>query len=217
MNKIIVFSGLDGAGKSTQIKKLTEFFNNRMLNVEVFWSRGGYTPGMEFLKRILRKGNSNVITSNQGFSSERNDIFKKSIIRKTWLVLAILDLMFYYSIVIRFKSIFKIIICDRYLFDTLLDFNMNFANEKVTEWNLWKLLEFTTPKPAFHFVLTIPVEESLKRSKLKNEPFPDSSYVLSSRLNMYIAYCECNKSVIQIDCSRSIEQIEEEILKIIDK
>jgi hypothetical protein len=31
----------------------------------------------------------------------------------------------------------------------------------------------------------LPVDESIRRSKLKNEPFPDSKEVLESRLSVY--------------------------------
>jgi hypothetical protein len=33
----------------------------------------------------------------------------------------------------------------------------------------------------------LPVDESIRRSKLKNEPFPDSKEVLESRLSIYKA------------------------------
>ena len=48
---MIVFSGLDGAGKSTQIELLKFYFKNSGVPVISFWSRGGYTAGMEFVKK----------------------------------------------------------------------------------------------------------------------------------------------------------------------
>ena len=48
------------------------------------------------------------------------------------------------------------------------------------------LLRFMVPKPDHHFVLWIPVEVSLLRSKDKKEPFPDDRETLSWRLSSYL-------------------------------
>ena len=53
-NKLITLSGLDSAGKSTQIEKLESYFLSNNIKVKVIWSRGGYTPLFNVLKYILR-------------------------------------------------------------------------------------------------------------------------------------------------------------------
>jgi len=210
--KLIVFSGLDGAGKSTQIEILKKHFESKNQSVEVFWSRGGYTPGLEFLKRVMRKSGSAVIPSTHGNSQKRDDAFKRKSVRKIWLTLAIFDLIFHYAIVLRIKLLArKIIICDRYLFDTQLDFELNFPDERVSSWFLWSVLERTALRPGFHFVLTVPIEESQKRSQLKSEPFPDPPEVLQYRLHRYLEYCKNHKNCFQIDCERPIEEVRKEI------
>ena len=55
---LISFSGLDCSGKSTQINLLKEYLEDKGYEVRVVWSRGGYTPGVEFLKSIIRGGKS---------------------------------------------------------------------------------------------------------------------------------------------------------------
>ena len=51
---IIVFSGVDCAGKSTQIELLKKEFLGQGIESQSLWSRGGYTPGFELLKKLLR-------------------------------------------------------------------------------------------------------------------------------------------------------------------
>lgn len=209
---MIALSGLDGSGKSTQIEKLKKHFELKNQSVEVFWSRGGYTPGMEFLKRIMRKSGTSVVPSTQGNSKKRDDAFERNSVRKVWLSLAILDLILHYSIILRIKSLFgKTIICDRYLFDTQLDFELNFPAENVSSWFLWKILKKTALRPAFHFVLTVSIAESQRRSNLKNEPFPDTPEVLQYRLNRYQKYCKSHDNCFQIDCERPIDEVGKEI------
>jgi len=208
---MIVFSGIDNAGKTTQIDLLKRHFEVSGSKVEMFWSRGGYTPGMEKLKACLRKSKISKIHTQRGVSLEREKSFSKPLIRKLWLSLAILDLMFFYCIYLRAKEMFGVrIICDRYLFDTHIDFLLNFPEENVSKWPLWNLLMFLSLKPQHHFILTIPVKESLIRSKLKKEPFPDSEETLKSRLAKYSSYH--TSSTHHLDCSSSINDVHSKIL-----
>ena len=204
---MIAFSGLDGAGKSTQILLLQKQFSKINIKSEVFWSRGGYTPNMEYIKKIIRLISNNS-TKNKTDVSKRNKAMSNKFIRNIWLIFSIFDLIFYYSIIIRFKEINnKIIICDRYLIDTKIDFKLNFPEIKFENWVIWKFLIASSVKPTKHFVLTIPVDESLKRSIQKNEPFPDSSYVLTQRLNYYTRYSDKNKFVVPLNGLNKIKEI----------
>jgi len=215
---MIAFSGLDGAGKSTQIELLKAYYEKEGDKVKYFWSRGGYTPGMEGFKSLVRKSNSNKIPSSQGPSKERDQSFSNPLVRKVWLSLAILDLVFLYGIYVRFKSFTGVkVICDRYIFDTSIDFRLNFPQENVDKWWLWKGLVFIAMRPKKHFVLTIPVEESLRRSKLKEEPFPDSEETLKTRLNDYLIFANKSSNVIHINGAKKINDIHNVILEQVQK
>lgn len=215
---MIAFSGLDGAGKSTQIELLQTYFSSNNKKSQLFWSRGGYTPGMELLKQLMRKSSSSSIPKERGNTKAREVSFSKPLIRKTWLSLAILDLMFFYGVFIRFKELFGTkVICDRYVFDTSIDFKLNFPQENVEKWVLWKLMKLLAVKPQKHFVLTISVNESIRRSKLKNEPFPDSRGVLEKRLEDYITYSKSYSNTIHINCEESIETVQSIIFQHLKK
>ena len=215
---MIAFSGLDGAGKSTQISLLIDFYKIKKTKSLMLWSRGGYTPGMEFFKKTLRKLNSSSIPKERGESTKRDASFSNKYIRKTWLTLSILDLLFYYTIYIRIIEFFGIVvICDRYLFDTLLDFKRNFPQENVQKWLIWRLLMNVSATPKKHFILTISVKESQYRSTLKNEPFPDSKETLKFRLDEYLKYGNNNKFVVEINCEKSIELIHQQIINCLGK
>lgn len=205
---IIAFSGLDGAGKSTQIGLLESYLKKYDKKVKLFWSRGGYTPGMQFLKDLMRKSKNSKIPSIEGHSKEREKSFSNPFVRKTWLSLAILDLIFFYGIYLRFKSIFGCtVICDRYIFDTHIDFKLNFPQENVDRWLLWNILLVFAKKPKRHFILTISVKESIRRSALKDEPFPDSKETLDLRLKEYLDFVKKQSFAIHIDGTESIDDI----------
>ena len=204
---MIAFSGIDGAGKSTQIELLKTHFEQSEKKVELFWSRGGYSPGMMLLKSLFIK-KKEIEECDESAIIIRDKQFSKPLIRKTWLFLSILDLIYFYGIYIRFKELLGIkVICDRYIFDTSIDFRLNFPQEKVEKWYLWRFLIFFAIRPKRHFVITIPVAESIRRSALKDEPFPDTLETLELRLKDYLAFIAEKKFTVHIDGTKEIDDI----------
>ena len=211
MNKIIYFSGLDCSGKSTQIELLSKSLEKNNQKVFIFWSRGGYTDGFQKLKDVLRAFSGQKLPK-AGNSSQRDKALSNPIIRHVWLSIAMLDLFYYYVIYLRIKYLLGYnIICDRYLMDTNIDFKLTYPQNNTDKWLLWKLIEIFALKPDFHFVSTIPVKESVIRSKFKFEPFPDSPEILAQRLELYNRDMKKNKSLIFIDGMREMHNIHEQI------
>ncbi|HAV12392.1 MAG TPA: hypothetical protein DCX06_02685 [Opitutae bacterium] len=209
--RIIVFSGTDGAGKSTQIQLLDDLLVAEGVKVTQFWARGGYTPGFSLFKALIRKVRPGSVPK-PGPSKARSQQFKSSRVRRTWLLISILDLILCYAGWLRLKQMLGYtVICDRYIEDTLLDFNHNFPKEDVALWWSWRLLEALAPRPRLRFLLIVPPEESARRSILKNEPFPDSPETLEWR---YARYQELAKTGpwVSIDCLDSIEAVNQQIL-----
>lgn len=171
---MIIMSGIDSSGKSTQIEMLQNFMKERGINYRVIWSRGGYTGGIELLKRIARMLIGKRHIPEPEDKPGHNEMFGNSIFATLWLVMAIIDLIRLYSLQIRIFNVLGImVICDRYIEDTLIDFKMKFSHIDFEKWRLWKLLKKTAPESAYSFLIEIPVDESIRRSKYKNEPFPE--------------------------------------------
>ena len=213
--KHIVFSGLDCSGKSTQIELLKKSFTERGQKNIVFWSRGGYTPGFQKLKDLIRKLSGEKLPK-PGHTPQREEALSNPFVRRVWLTLALLDLFYYYVIYLRLKSFTgNKIICDRYLLDTNIDFKLAYPLSKTDKWVLWRLVKFFALKPDFHFVSTIPVPESVIRSKFKFEPFPDSPETLAKRLDLYNIELKKDKTLLFIDGMRDINDIKKQINKLV--
>jgi len=211
---IITFSGLDGAGKSTQIDRLVKRFEGDKIQVKVLWARGGYTPLFENLKKALRKITWRALPSS-GHSELRKKQLSNPVIQKTWLIIAIIDLIFFWGIYARVLSkLGYIVICDRYLQDTLLDFRQNFPSRRIDANIFWNLLELFTPKPNNAFLLWVPVELALERSIEKKEPFPEDKDVLEWRLASYMdEELFPSSEYLRIDGRMAIDEISDMIYK----
>lgn len=211
---LLTFSGLDGAGKSTQINLLVDWFEKRGNKVSCLWARGGYTPGFETLKRFLR------LLLGKGLPAPGNSISRKKKLErrwvaKLWLTIAILDLILFWGMYLRLQRLKGyVVICDRYLDDTRLDFKQNFPHVKFERMFIWHLMSWLIPKPDMSVLLWVPVKKSLERSFIKNEPFPDSPQVLEWRLSSYLDENQFPSSQFKkIECQYHIETVNKNIVQ----
>jgi thymidylate kinase len=182
---LITFGGLDGAGKSTQIALLTDFLVKGGRKPVCIWTRGGYTAVLQGLKTLSRRFLPRRLPP-AGNSPQRSHALSKWWVRRLWLSLALLDLLWVYGVQIRWHRYRgRLILCDRYLWDTAIDFRLNFPQEKLDDYWLWRLLGRISPQPDAAFLMLLTVEESVRRSEMKGEPFPDMPEVLRQRLAYY--------------------------------
>ena len=202
---MISFSGIDCSGKSTQIDLLLKYLTENGKKCEVIWSRGGYTPGIDFVKKIIRRGKTASKEETIKKSEEVNANPKK---RKLLFKAGLIDLWRYYSISLRLKELFgKTIICDRYIWDTYIDYKMKYPDYDFENSFWWKLTLRTMLKPTASFCLTIPAEESMRRSSLKDEPFPEGVEVREERINHYLNEIKNNRWQYVVDATTSIDEV----------
>ena len=190
---MISISGIDCCGKSTQIELLCEELKSKGRKCEVVWSRGGYTPGIQVVKGIFRKEKNVSKEERIKYSEEVNG---NPIKRKLLFIASLMDLWLYYSLVLRLKEIFgKTVICD---------FEHGF-------W--WRLTLKTMVKPNPSIVMFIPAEESMRRSGLKDEPFPEPIDVRQKRIEMYYSLAGKNVWQWSIEATNTIDKVFDDIRK----
>ena len=204
---LISFSGIDSAGKSTQILKIVEYFKSRGRKTKVIWSRGGYTPLFNIFKSILRKITDNALP-RPGDSIHRNKTFKKKWVQVIWFNIALLDMILFYALYFRLLKMWGfIVIADRYLWDTFIDFELKFQKDSFEKNILWKTLVFLSTRPDPSIILIIPIEESMRRSKLKKEPFSENLIQRKKRLGLYKDLIEKSKWDYIIDGMKPIDEV----------
>lgn len=212
---LIVFSGIDGAGKTTQIESIDSLLKGEGVRTRRVWARGGYTPIFNILKRVMRTVGGRSLPP-PGRTAQRTEMLGTGWRRRVWLTIAIVDLALYYALWVRgLKWAGFIVLSDRYLLDTEVDFVLNFPDEKVSQWVLWRVLCWLAPRPDAAFMFLVDVDESMVRSREKNEPFPDSENVLAVRWERYRAACRSDGAYLQIDGTRPREEITKQLVEVI--
>ena len=212
---LVSFSGLDCAGKSTQIDIIKAYYEDKGYNVVTRWSRVGYTPVLEWCKNRFRS-KKEIKQSSQPRTIGLNEKPRGG---KLLMYLSIIDLAFYYGVHFRLLSAGKkkMLICDRYFWDSYIDLLLKYQGVPFYNTLAWKFAQWFYRKPDCSFVLTINPEESMRRSSLKSEPFPETQERRELRLKHYLDLIKEGKWQYEVDCMRPIETIAEDIKFLIDE
>ena len=202
---IIVFSGIDSSGKTTQIDIFEKECKRRKLRVRKIWGKGRGTPGVLLIKGIVR--------GDRGMSAEqkkeyRAKVYKNSKKRRLLLTASILDLWWYFGIWYRLLNMFNnVLICDRYLWDTYIDFQSEFPEFDIDNWRIWKIATILAPKPKHSFMFYISAEESYRRDQQKGDLTLDPIEVKVAKVDKYMKQMNSGKWEVIIDGTRERESI----------
>lgn len=208
---VITFSGIDSSGKSTQIEILRNRLRKKGYRTETVWSRGGYTGIMQAIKDFIRIIKRNALPDPSDTRGHEEQ-FKKGPITRLWLFLSILDLMRLYAVQLRLMNFLGIVvIMDRYINDTEIDFQMKFINIDLNRIMLWRFFKKTAVKPDAGFLIEIPVDESLRRSELKDEPFPEDEVRRRARHLHYVNLKKKHAWQYVINGMGTVDEINNEI------
>lgn len=209
---VVALSGVDCAGKSTQRDLLVSALRARGRSLVTVYARPGYTPGLRLVKRGLR-GLGAMRKRSRGDAAAAPSTFPRRaanlghpLRRRLWLAAAQLDLLVLALRIRLWRARGRIVVCNRYLLDALVDFRVNFPDERVEERLLWRLLRRCLPRPEASFCLLIPSGEAGERMQRKGRFHRETPEVLEQRWRAYQALSE-DLGVQVLDGERPVAEI----------
>jgi thymidylate kinase len=200
----VSFSGIDGAGKSTQIESLASRMRQDGLLVHVvrFWD------DIARLKGIRETSGHKIFKGDKGVGSPSRPIHRRDKnVRSTWMTCLRLFLYSVDAVSLRFVakkvlgSGFDLVIFDRYTYDELA--NLNLRNSLMRAYA--RLLMMVVPRPHISYLLD--ADPVLARARKPEYPL---DFLYSNRQ----AYLDLAKllGVITIIRPKAIHEVEAEVL-----
>jgi len=166
---LITLSGTDGCGKTTQVKALRTAFESCHLKVNCVWSRGGSSRLVSLFTRWVkhREAPANVQAAQVAAAKlrSRQQRFRSAWVRWGWSWLTAIELLLQYWWRIGLPLLLgRIVIADRYHYDTLADWAAYFGEPAAEKRLAAKVLCALTPRPQIAYWLDVSPAVAQSRS-----------------------------------------------------
>jgi dTMP kinase len=206
--RLISFSGIDGSGKTTQVKLLEDRLKQNGVETSKMWSRWRPLLSLPLLQFLRRTGQARVhkadFLSIVDFQDPKNDA-----IASLWCFATQLENFLKTSLKVFFPlTLGRTVVCDRYTLDLLVD-GMSDLRDPPTRIRLgFKLLRLL-PRPDQAFLIDIDAESAYGRK-------PDLPSV-SHNVKRVRLYLDLHKQagVKLMDGRRSSETIHQDVWRFV--
>ncbi len=205
----ICFTGIDGSGKTTQAKLLVDWMKGHEIACKYVWNR--YEPQMLKPFLLIVKKIFMHERSEPSRHTKKNMLVKHSLFAIIYLYFLLIDyfLQIYKRVTLPLL-LGTSVICDRYIYDTIVDIALifNYPSEQMNKL-LAKSFKFVS-HPDLVFLVDTPENIAYQRK----DDIPSLDYLIQRR-EIYQKIAKENKMII-LDGSKSIASLEEIIQKEVD-
>jgi thymidylate kinase len=167
---LVTLSGCDGSGKTLQADGLRGVFDTCDLRNAGVWARGASSRFMSFFirvgKALRRSPGEGAAHAGEAarFEDRRRSLGGNRAIRGLFAFLYALDLTWPYLVKTRLlMAVGKVVICDRYVYDALVDYTLYTGDAIDALPAPLRWLERAAPRPQVRILLDVDPSEALRR------------------------------------------------------
>jgi thymidylate kinase len=211
---IVTFSGLDGAGKSTQTRLLRERLTQHGIRAEIEWVPIAINPSIGHIKTVGKRILGSLERGRRPPADTQHDtaeldpgkrlVRRSPVVRHVWSTFVTLaNVLSHWRSYLRHLRA-EVVIFDRYSLDTAVKLHTWYGELGNVEFQSW-LIRRLSPRPLSGFLLDVPPERALAR-KVDKWELP----TLTTQAALYRDHCD-RYGVRRLDGERPVEELAEEI------
>ena len=208
-NNFICFIGIDGSGKTTLAKTLAKMMEENGITSKYVWNRFELSIMLRpflIIGRTLFLHGKDMFDDYAEYSDSKKRLFKNRFLSTVYQYVVLLDYSLQIFLKIKVPLIFgKNIICDRYIYDTIVDLKVDLHYHDTKIKNILKILFHLLPKPDLLFLIDVPEDIAYQRK----DDTPSIEY-LRERRNVYLNIGKGYDAVI-LDGTKKLEKLQSEI------
>lgn len=208
---LICFTGIDGSGKTTLSKELVKLLNRKGVKCKYVYGKLNPFISKPFIligREIFLRGKNPFKDYSEYSNSKRRVIMKHYFLSRIYQKILLFDYMLQIFFKIKLPLMLdKNIVCDRYVYDTIIT---DIAIDMYSKGRIIKLLnnlQHFFPDPDITFLVDLPEEIAYKRK----DDIPSIDY-LKERRKIYLEVGE-KFGMVVLDGSKSLEELRKEIQK----
>jgi len=211
---VISFSGIEGSGKTSCAACLKNVLTSCGVNVHIYANRSG----REKILRLITKRRRALVEERQKSYGQKEDptpinariLQEQSFAKKLRAFFNFISLNFAYLFRIWLPLVRgKVVICDRYVYDSLVDIASLFDRSDFQKGIINKMLLGLWPKPDISFFCDVPIETARERVENLKSTFPEE--FLMKRFGLYYLMSS-SLNFISINCQSKTEEIQKAVI-----
>lgn len=219
MSKIILLMGVDGCGKSSLTAMLQNKLTDKGIKSVVVWASLRpvlMKPFIVVAKYLLVRKHSKFDDYEKHITAKKEGMKKMSWTRHIYLLVTFIDYLPQVFFKVYLPNLLgKVVICDRYYQDLVLDYGITtLATAEKTD-KLLKYAEIFFPVPDLHYYLKITSDVAFSRK----DDIPSLEY-LEGRADVYERFASIMGSEIldgTISLEENSDKLLDDVLKLIGK